>query len=184
MPISAHDVAREIRERLPSIGVVKVHKLLYFCQGWHAAWYGGELFPEAIEAWENGPVVADLWNDEKYYEAPPKPDLLAEDAMVVVEYVTSRYGRLSARDLIELTHFEGPWRQAWDRGVNSVISVEEIAAFFGQDQPSDEDVEWNPMRNLSRETMRRLAEAASRPLGDDIVDDTDALRQRWASLAG
>ena len=56
--VSAHDVARELRELLPSIGAAKLQKLLYYCQGWHVARNGEPLFTETLEAWVNGPVVA------------------------------------------------------------------------------------------------------------------------------
>jgi Protein of unknown function (DUF4065) len=62
--LSAHDVARELRQRLPYAGDVKIHKLAYYCQGWHVAWTGEPMFREAVEAWTNGPVVAhgsQLW---------------------------------------------------------------------------------------------------------------------------
>ena len=48
--LSAHDVARELRQRLPDPGDVKIHKLAYYCQRWHLARTGEPMFPEAIEA--------------------------------------------------------------------------------------------------------------------------------------
>ena len=59
MTVSAHDVAREIRQQLPRVGILKLQKLLYYCQGWYIAWTDAPLFGEQIEAWANGPVVAD-----------------------------------------------------------------------------------------------------------------------------
>ena len=39
MSISAHDVAAELRRRFNGDpGVVKIHKLLYYAQGWHLTW--------------------------------------------------------------------------------------------------------------------------------------------------
>lgn len=35
---SARDVALEIERRLPGVGEVKLHKLLYYVQGYHLAW--------------------------------------------------------------------------------------------------------------------------------------------------
>jgi len=135
MTVSAHDVAREVRRRLPSAGAVKIHKLLYYCQEWHLAWTGAPLFGQEIEAWANGPVVADLWHDEdKAREAPPPADL-PEDALETVGYVVSRYGRLSGKELIRLTHGERPWldvseSDAWR---SPVISHEALAQFFAAD---------------------------------------------------
>lgn len=89
---SAHDVARELRQRLADAGDVKVHKLAYYCQGWHLAWTGAPMFREVIEAWTNGPVVADLWHDEQRGRARPPIQRLTDEQVAVVDYVVGRYG--------------------------------------------------------------------------------------------
>ena len=53
--LSAHSVAVELRHRLPGVGVKKLHKLLYYCQGHHLATFGLPLFSESISAWDMGP---------------------------------------------------------------------------------------------------------------------------------
>jgi uncharacterized phage-associated protein len=111
--VSAHDVAGELRRRFPSDpGVVKLHKLLYYAQGWHLAWAGQPLFRERIEAWTNGPVVADLWHDEKKNRPRPALRELVGAQLATIDYVVDRYGRDTAKDLIRRTHDEGPWREA------------------------------------------------------------------------
>ena len=72
---SAAAVAGEVRRRKPGIGKVKLHKLLYYVQGYHLAWEGCPAFTEDIEAWEMGPVVAGLWSDEKYFFSRESPEL-------------------------------------------------------------------------------------------------------------
>lgn len=108
--VSAHDVAREIRDRLPSVGRVKVHKLLYYCQGWHLTWTGKPLFREPIEAWSNGPVIADFWADEQHDRGVPPPQTLSAEQQSIVDYVLERYGRMTGKQLITMTHSEDPWR--------------------------------------------------------------------------
>lgn len=110
MTVSAHDVARELRRRLPDAGVVKVHKLLYYAQGWHLALAGEPLFEERIEAWANGPVVASLWSDEKHGHSAPEPRDLRGEQLATIEYVLARYGGSTGKDLIRTTHDEDPWR--------------------------------------------------------------------------
>ena len=138
MTVSAHDVARELRRRLPQAGAVKIQKLLYYCQGWHLTWAGERLFGETIEAWANGPVVATLWADEKYDRGTPTPTELTEQQARTLDYVVGRYGRFSGKELIRQTHLEDPWRQAsesedtWD--VRSPeITTEALQAWFEQD---------------------------------------------------
>lgn len=110
--VSAHDVAGELRRRLPSPGVVKIHKLLYYVQGWHLAINGSPAFDEGIEAWTNGPVVANLWRDENHSYAPPPPSTLGDELLATIDYVLARYGALTEVALIRQTHLEDPWRDA------------------------------------------------------------------------
>jgi uncharacterized phage-associated protein len=184
MPVSAHDVVRELRRRLASPGSVKIHKLLYYCQGWHLAWTGRPLFTETIEAWANGPVVASLWRDEHHGEAPPRPVALDDVASNVVGYVVSRYGRLSGRQLIRLTHAENPWldvseREAWDQE----IGEEALARFFLSD---DDAARAGEVLSLALEDERTgpiLTEAIARVgASPGEIDDPAEIRRRLHAL--
>lgn len=136
--LSAHDVVRELRQRLPQAGAVKIHKLVYYCQGWHVAWTGQPMFAEPIEAWTNGPVVADLWRDEKNDRPRPPARGPSDLELAVIDYVISRYGRCSGRELVRQTHLEDPWRDVSERDdtfatANPRITVEALRAWFSQD---------------------------------------------------
>jgi len=89
---------------------MKLHKLLYYAQGWHLAWVGEVLFEEPVEAWVNGPVVAKLWADEKYRRPRPDPRPLEGAQLATLDYVVERYGRSTGQDLARLSHTEDPWR--------------------------------------------------------------------------
>ena len=111
--VSAHDVAAELRRRFRyDPGVVKIHKLLYYAQAWHLTWTGAPLFRERIEAWANGPVVADIWHDEKRNRPRLDSHPLAGVQLATIDYVVDRYGRYTAKELIRRTHDEDPWRDA------------------------------------------------------------------------
>lgn len=119
MSVSAHDAAAELRRRFNhDPGVVKIHKLLYYAQGWHLTWAGEPLFSEEIEAWANGPVVADLWHAEDKNYGTPESRPLAGVQLATIDYVVDRYGRYTARELIRLTHREDPWREASEDDAN------------------------------------------------------------------
>lgn len=121
MPVSAHDVAAVLRARLPGLPVVKLHKLLYYCQGHHLAVFSRPLFSDTVSAWDMGPVVGSLWFAEKHGERAPATEL-DEAVMNTVGYVISRYGALSGTDLMHLSHSEDPWRRA-DAGRRPGTSV-------------------------------------------------------------
>jgi uncharacterized phage-associated protein len=127
----------EIRRRLVGVSVLKTHKLLYYCQGWHLAWHGEPMFRESIEAWSNGPVVGALWAAEKHGHAHPPEMPLSSDQLTTVDYVLARYGALSGRDLVNLTHGEGPWQSvstsesSWS---SDVIDLDALATWFRDDE--------------------------------------------------
>ena len=76
---TARDVAAAIRDHCGTdLGDTKLHKLLYYSQAWHCVWTGEPLFSDTIEAWDNGPVVADLWREKKRAKMPPDPLPLAD----------------------------------------------------------------------------------------------------------
>jgi uncharacterized phage-associated protein len=137
--LSAHDVARELRRRLPAAGDVKIHKLLYYCQGWHATWVREPLFLDRIEAWTNGPVVAGLWADEKHQRPRPEPRAPSGEQLATIDYVVSRYGNLTGNQLIRLTHSEDPWREASEiedpwASRDPEITVDNLVRWFSKDQ--------------------------------------------------
>lgn len=138
--VSAHDVARELRRRVPA-GALALQKLLYYCQGWHVAWTGRPMFRETIEAWENGPVVADLWRDEARGRTPPPAQDLDPEMEAALEYVVSQYGRRTGKSLMEATHEEPPWMEATSGGqvLNMPITHDALTSYFGT----------NPGLNLS-----------------------------------
>lgn len=49
------------KSRNPSMSTMKLHKLLYFAQGWSLAFLGEPLFDEEIHAWKSGPVIPVLF---------------------------------------------------------------------------------------------------------------------------
>lgn len=142
--VAARDVAEAIRAELGhDPGAVKLHKLLYYCQAWHATWTDQPLFPEVIEAWEMGPVVADLWREERYAPKAADEDL-TEQQNKTVHYVVKRYGRRWAKQLIGDTHAEAPWRDAYGEGRNTVITIQSMCNFFRRDTAADQAWFWDP----------------------------------------
>jgi uncharacterized phage-associated protein len=133
-PVSAHDVARELRGRVPEAGQVQVHKWSYYAQAWHLILTGAPLFQEEIEAFAHGPLVASLWKDERYGRPRPKPKDLGEVGHMVLDLVVETYGSWPAWKLTEQTHREGPWRDLMENDGSSepspVISHESLLRWF------------------------------------------------------
>lgn len=59
--LSIRNVAKYILGRNGTgVSSMKLHKLCYFIQGWHLAINREPMFPEGFEAWDYGPVSAEL----------------------------------------------------------------------------------------------------------------------------
>ncbi len=141
MPEAVVDVAAELRRRLPDVGVLRLHKLLYLAQGHHLAHVDRPLFSEPISAWDNGPVVGQLWHDERPTGTPrPGHPIADEAALNTIGLVVSHYGHLTGRELVDLTHAQQPWRAA-DRnrepGHSTRIEPRSIRAYFRQAAEED-----------------------------------------------
>jgi uncharacterized phage-associated protein len=175
---SAHDVAFELRRRLPGVPVKKLHKLLYYCQGWHAGTFGEPLFTESISAWDMGPVVGQLWYAEKQHGTRQAAEQrLDEAALNTIGFVVSRYGALSGAELERLTHSEPPWLEADQRRAprgSQRIELDSLQRFFCAEAGEEDALE----PEFDGEAVAGwLAEARNGPpAGHFQVDDPAFLR--------
>ena len=138
---SANDVARYFLASVDEdagdiISNLKLQKLCYYAQGFHLAIYDAPLFPDAVLAWQHGPVVRDVWDTYREHEADsiPKPtgadfSALPEQAKELLDDVYESYGQYSAWKLRDLTHEEPPWLDAWTSG-REVISPAAMHDYF------------------------------------------------------
>jgi uncharacterized phage-associated protein len=109
------------REAGDAITHQKLHKLLYYAQGWALALRGEPLFDEDFEAWANGPVVRTVWDHFGDVGAEALPTqrvtrrVASEDA-ALLSSVLEEYGIYSAKKLRDMTNDEPPWREARNGG--------------------------------------------------------------------
>lgn len=176
--LSAHDIAAELRARNPGMPVKKLHKLLYYCQGHHLAVHGEPLFDEPIEAWDMGPVVADLWRAEKHGTPAPEPAGLDESALNTVGYTLSRYGALTGKDLENLTHGEDPWQhadRARQRGGSARIEHDRIVRYF-RDNAEDNPLDRAQVSAWLARTATRPPEPGTPLTHDELIAELAARR--------
>ncbi|MGL4550201.1 MAG: Panacea domain-containing protein [Gemmataceae bacterium] len=133
-------------EEHESLSPMRLHKLLYYVQGWSLALLGTPLFPERIEAWKDGPVVKPYYPKFAGRRAPITPEDVGDPRPLqaccreLLATVWGSYRRYSAEGLRDLTHVEPPWRHAreragaTDRDRNSEeITHDDLKAFFGHE---------------------------------------------------
>jgi uncharacterized phage-associated protein len=139
----ALDVAQYILEKHGPMTAMKLQKLVYYSQAWSIVWDDAAMFDEEIEAWRNGPVVRDLWEAHRgQYRVDSIKNGIAgaldETQRETVDIVLGFYGGRSAQWLSDLTHLEGPWKDAWAQGENTVITKEAMSEYYSSIEPPSE----------------------------------------------
>ena len=115
----ALDVARYIIKRChmqqKSISNLKLQKILYFVQAEFLVTTGRKCFSDAIEAWDFGPVVPEVYHHYKAYG------------------IIDECSKYSASALVQITHNQAPWKNNYERGWNNEIPCDEIKEYFEED---------------------------------------------------
>lgn len=181
MTASAHDVAAAIRLEQPNLGEMKLHKLLYYCQGYHLAVTGQPLFRETIDAWPMGPVCSDVLDHEHKFGPARHVTPLDNGELNTVGYVLSHYGHKSGGDLSQLTHQEQPWLSTKPRlrrrASYQSISLQAMRDFFVERIESELADSGFPYESAA--VTRILAEARERvSLPPTSIDDREKLLAR------
>jgi len=113
--VTVFDVANYIINKIGTLTAMKLQKLVYYSQVWSVIWDENELFNEEIQAWANGPVVKELYNEHKgefritKEFARGNKNKLSKNQKENINKVLDFYGKKSAQWLSELTHNELPW---------------------------------------------------------------------------
>ena len=114
--VSAKDVAAYILQKMGTMTTMKLQKVLYYCQAWSLVWDEEPLFHEQIEAWANGPVVRELFEEHRNMfninQTSGDPSKLSEKQIDTIQSVISYYGDKPSQWLSDLTHLEDPWKNA------------------------------------------------------------------------
>ena len=141
---SIFDVAKYILKTCGTMTTMKLQKLCYYCQAWSLAWDDEPLFEEDFQAWANGPVCPSLFRahhgafvvSESWTSLPARDFPFTPSQTETMDIVLKDYGNKSPHWLSELTHQEGPWREA-RTGVpdgapsNNIISKESMLMYYG-----------------------------------------------------
>ena len=136
------DVARWFYKNNPQAnsnnknGNIIIQKLCYYSQAMYLAVYNKPLFEEKILAWENGPVIEEVYKTYRYNNPLInfKSNSISNEEELVLKVVNSVYGYKTADELIESTHSETPWKQleniAKDRNNNPEIDKNTIKEYY------------------------------------------------------
>jgi len=118
------------------IDLLKLQKLLYYCQSWSLAYDRGPLFAEKFQAWVHGPVsrkIYDRFIAKGMYSQITAQDVnkemceISPDDALLISSVLSSYGKYTGDQLEYLTHLEKPWLDARDGLPPTMRSEREIS---------------------------------------------------------
>lgn len=137
------DTAKYILEKQGKMSTWKLQKLCYYSQAWALAWTERPLFDEDFQAWSNGPVCRELFNEHQGRYSIGANDLkhgdsskLSEDEKDTINVVLKSYGGADPYALREQTHSETPWKNARgnlppDAKCTTIITKESMGEYYG-----------------------------------------------------
>ncbi len=159
-PYDVLEVSRHIinycNEKNYGISNLKLQKLLYFVQAYFLAFTKDKkpCFKEDIEAWDFGPVVPEAYHEFKicgscnipaidcYFDLKKEgnpflfekkeyvDNIICKDDKEIIDRVVDQMAVYSATDLVNITHKQSPWRDAYKSHKNNIITKESIRSFF------------------------------------------------------
>lgn len=111
---------------------LKLNKLVYFAQALALRRRGEPLFDDEIQAWAYGPVepmvyYAFMEHGNGVIRQPKGETNRNVPLESVIDDVMGTYGRLTAFDLVNLSHSDGgAWKRAYEPMANNVITPKMI----------------------------------------------------------
>lgn len=141
----ALDIARYIIERCSItnriISNLKLQKILYFVQAEFLVTKNQPCFAEKIQAWDFGPVVPDVYYAYRMFGSANIPCIgksrvsyiISPSDKELLNGVIDECSKYSASALVEITHNQTPWIDAYEPGCNNEITQESIKEYFEED---------------------------------------------------
>ena len=135
------------------ISNLKLQKVLYFIQAYFLISTPEQCFRERIEAWDFGPVVPEAYREYKQFGSSNIPnvsyyvemdfddfwkskvkkyrsEVISDGDKRRIEAVVDRFSDYSATDLVEITHNQAPWMDAYVPNRNNEITPQAIKEYF------------------------------------------------------
>ena len=117
---------------------LKLQKLLYFVQAAFLKIYGDVCFKEDMQAWMFGPVIPNVYHQYKRYgnREIPGEEIMWDDPSIQVDhketikFIIDFFKDYSSSSLVQITHEQAPWKNAYVKGENRIIKVEDLKEVF------------------------------------------------------
>ena len=140
--VTVYDIAQYILEKNGPMTSMKLQKLVYYSQAWATVWDDDVLFDEQVEAWDNGPVVRELWEANKGKFKISSVDggnasAVNASQRETIDRVLNFYSDKNAQWLSDLTHMEDPWKKAFAEGRNTEIFPASMSEYYSTLAPAE-----------------------------------------------
>ena len=130
---------------------LKLQKLLYFVQAAFLKIYENACFKEDMQAWDMGPVVPGVYHEFKRYGNRNIPTIteyagigyefsgkktvyddsvIAKDHKEVIEFIVELFKNHDASTLVEITHRQKAWRNAYVQWKNNPLDLADLKDVF------------------------------------------------------
>lgn len=116
---------------------LKLQKLLYFIQAEFLVRKGVPCFHEDFEAWDFGPVSPQVYRKYKIYGSSNIPysgvllsGRIAPEDKEIINGIITTCSKYSASQLVEITHRQTPWIEAYAPYESNTITKHSIKKFF------------------------------------------------------
>lgn len=113
---------------------LKLQKLLFYCQAVSLVINDKPIFNNRIEAWDYGPVVPEVYykyrNGDIEIEKSEGLVKVEGDDLKMADLALDYYGSMTGGKLIQLTHSEKPWQNAYKQGRNTEITQQSMKDFY------------------------------------------------------
>lgn len=137
---TALEIARYIINKCIELGRpvsnLQLQKILYYVQGEYMKSNNGiALFQDEIEAWQYGPVVPGVYYAYNMYSASEITDIqesieLESEIKNIINPVIGDKSKFSAWQLVEKTHSESPWINAFNQYNGCTITKKQMIHQF------------------------------------------------------
>ena len=136
----ARYIVKRCNQKRYSISNLKLQKILYFVQAEFLVEKNKPCFSAEIEAWDFGPVVPEIYHKYKIYGSASIPYVetntipaIPNDDASIIDSIVDECGEYSASALVQITHNQAPWKDAYIPRFNNVITKNSIKKYFSED---------------------------------------------------
>lgn len=119
-----------------TVSNLRLQKLLYFVQSIFLTIAGCPCFEEDLEAWDYGPVVPEVYRKYKIFGStmiPPEENIdsldIKDDDRYLIDYALDMCAKYTTRQLVDISHKQSPWKNAYVPGMNNVITKDAILKY-------------------------------------------------------